>query len=191
MVLTGVYQDSVNRFIQFQCKLEDSEISTEDLEDIILERDGIVILGPSGCGKTILAKKLALNFLKHGIPIILASKYYETDLNALFEKYITAFGSTSTTDLFNTSRTLQLPVLFIIDGLNECEPTKIPRLLLELEKIKNDPQVKILISSQESNPLLCPLELLQIDVDYPSSETKRAIAACIVVNLQILKLILY
>ncbi|HLT86698.1 MAG TPA: hypothetical protein VKZ57_03850, partial [Sphingobacterium sp.] len=35
-ILTGVYQDSVNRFIQFQCKLEDSEISTNDLEDIIV-----------------------------------------------------------------------------------------------------------------------------------------------------------
>lgn len=176
-ILTGVYQDSVNKFIQFQCKLKDSEISTEDLEDIILERDGIVILGPSGCGKTILAKKLALNFLKHGISIILEGKYYETDLNALFEKSIFAIGFTSATDLFNTIRTLQLPVLFIIDGLNECEPTKIPRLLLELEKIKKDHHIKIIISNQESNPLLYPLELLQIYVAYPSSETKRAIAS--------------
>ncbi|WP_316816625.1 SMEK domain-containing protein [Pedobacter nyackensis] len=175
-ILTGIHQDSLNEFVQFECKMDTAEISTNDLKSIILNNDGILILGPSGCGKSILSRKLAVNFLEQGIAIILESKYYETDLNSLFEKSITAFGFSSGTDLFETSWILKLPVLFIIDGLNECEPTKKPKLLLELEKLKNDYQIKILISSQKQDSLFDPLGLLQIDVDYPSFETKRAIA---------------
>lgn len=146
------------------------------MEDIIFKRDGIAIIGPSGCGKTILSKKIALGFLNTGIAIFLEGKYYETDLNALLNKYIAAFGFISTVDIFEISKNLKLPVLFVIDGLNECEPAKIPKLLIELDSIKRNYQIKILITSQKADKYFGVLDLQEITVDYPSYKTKSEIA---------------
>lgn len=175
-ILSGIYHDTGNIFVHFYCRLDDGEVSTDDLNKIILESDGLVVLGPSGCGKSMLSRMLAMRFLEHGFALVLESKYYETDLNDLLEKSIVAFGFDSMDELFQTSKKLDIAALVIIDGINECEGSKRPKLLLEIEKLKTDHQVKIVLSGQQNDPLIGPLNLTQINVDHPSLETKKSIA---------------
>lgn len=175
-ILVGNHQNVIINFVQFQCRLNEEEISTNDLTSLIVGSNDILILGPSGCGKSILSRKIAINFLENGMPVILECKYYKTDLKTLFEKEITTLGFNSGIDFFDTASKLNLPILFIIDGFNECEETKKAKLLIELEKFKSNHSIKILISSQKPDKLFTPLGLLKVDIDYPSIETKNEIA---------------
>ncbi|AQX02338.1 ATP-binding protein [Elizabethkingia anophelis] len=175
-LLKGTYQSSTNVFVSFKCKLNAKEVLTSELKDVVEKNDGLIILGPSGCGKSYLARKIAIDFLDFGIPVILEAKYYETDLNALFEKEISVLGFSSGSDFFEAVTNLKLPILFIVDGFNECDQIKKVKLILELENVKITRGIKILLTSQKYDMLFSSLKLLELNVDYPSIETKKAIA---------------
>ncbi|WP_461791400.1 SMEK domain-containing protein [Pedobacter sp.] len=174
-LIVGKYRDTANNFVQFDCKLNGTKITSNELSQIVRKDDGLLIIGPSGCGKSMLSRMLAINFLDDGVALIFESKYYDSDLGTLLEKSITPFGFNSITDLFGIARELDLQVLMIFDGINECDIQKRPKLLLEIEKIKLDHKVKILLSDQQYDPLFGSLNLPRIDINFPSFETKRAI----------------
>jgi hypothetical protein len=170
------YEMLTNRFVPFLCKVGEKDISTEELPQILLLNKGNLLIGPSGCGKSILARKIAVDFLNNGLPVLLEAKYYETDLNALFEKEIKAYGFINGNDFFTTAEENQLKTLLIIDGLNECNSLTQPRLLLDLEYIVKKHNVLVLITTQEAYEGLNKLNLAHIFISYPDLVFKKAIA---------------
>lgn len=43
-----------NKFVPFTCSLNNVEVITEQLPDLLFQSNGATIIGPSGCGKSIL-----------------------------------------------------------------------------------------------------------------------------------------
>lgn len=175
-VFAGTYQNLKEVFIPFVCKVEDVVHGTDLVQKMIYTQIGAVIIGPSGCGKSIFAKHAALSFLEQGIPVILNGKYYEDSLNDLCDKEVNAMGFNSANDLFNAAIELKLPLLILIDGFNECHPDKKAILLTELETLQSLYEVKIILTDQVNDQRFACLNLLSVQIDYPSSETKKAIA---------------
>jgi hypothetical protein len=175
-ILLGNHQTMIQKFISFPCKVDEVDYASEFIQERIFAESGALVIGPSGCGKSIYAKCTALNFLARGIPVILEAKYYEQSLTALMDKEAGACGFESASDLFATAALLNLPVLILIDGFNECPANKKAKLLAELEKLQAAPQLAILITAQLYDPGFLGLKLLQIQVDFPSADTKKAIA---------------
>lgn len=176
-VICGNHHLSTERFIEFSCKIANIEVTTNELELHLMVSDSMVILGPSGCGKSILASQMAISFLKFGIPITIQGKYYERNLDVMLEKEATTFGFDSGMDLFDTAHVLNIPVLIIIDGYNECIPGKRTHLIAELEKVKIEKKCKVLITTQVDDPLFAPFAALRIDIDFPTPLTKMKIAS--------------
>lgn len=165
-----------NRFVPFVCRAGEEYVPTDQLPGKFLTGSGILLIGPSGCGKSILARKIALAFLNNGLPVLLEAKYYETDLNALFEKEIKAYGFNNGIDFFSTAKESQQKPLLIIDGLNECSTEARPKLLLELEYVMKTYDVFVLITTQELYEGIDVFDLTPISVIYPALATKKAIA---------------
>jgi hypothetical protein len=176
-VVSGTYRDLSEKFVQYTCRIGNQEIYTGSLHGTIAESSGLLILGPSGCGKSILGRQLVLEYLDTGLPVVLEGKYYGNSLNELLNKEASAFGFESALDMFRVASELVLPVLIILDGFNECLLVKKAQLLAELEKLQLDRSVKLVITAQLVDPLFEPLGLLQVDVDFPDSQTKLQIAS--------------
>jgi hypothetical protein len=166
-----------NMFVPFICHSGKDEIQTNELPEKLFSENGGVIIGPSGCGKSILARKLGLIFLSIGLPVVLESKYYDIDLNTLFEKEIRAYGFESGKEFFAISKERNLPILLIIDGLNECAALLMPKLLIELGQVVKQFNPKVIITSQMSNVIADEFGLIPIQVNYPGQNTKKAIAS--------------
>lgn len=171
------YKPIVNRFVDFSCKAGEEEIRTDNLPERLFVDNGGLITGPSGCGKSILARQLAVTFLDRGIPILLEAKYYDSNLDALFEKEAKAFGFDSGNDIIITCKESNLQILVIIDGLNECSSRSKAKLLLELEHVLNTHGVLVLVTTQVIDDEINSLNLKHISVTYPDHTTKKAIAA--------------
>ena len=164
------------KFVPFQCTIGNEIISTAELPENLFDGNSILITGPSGCGKSIFARQLGLHFLNTGITIILEAKYYDDKLDLWIDQQIQPYGFDSSTDFFLIARNEQLPVLFIVDGLNEGGISKIPQIILTLEKLKEDFGIKVLITRQVDEGIHTS-DLIRIKVDHPSFETKKLIAA--------------
>ena len=167
---------SSRSLVPFECTVGNEKIATADLTDNLFQGTGVVIAGPSGCGKSILARQLGVSFLKTGLTIVLEAKYYDDNISEWLDKRIKSYGFENGASFFTLARTEQLPVLFIVDGLNEWDVSKRGRLIIELEKLKNDFEIKVLITTQ-INEHLDSLDLFSIEVGFPTSETKAEISA--------------
>ncbi|MBD3905410.1 SMEK domain-containing protein [Chryseobacterium sp. Ch-15] len=159
-------------FVSFVCKINGEESSTEDLEKLLDGSNGLFLVGPSGCGKSILSKNIALTFCKQNLSVVLESKYYDTNLDAFLEKEICNLGFKNSLEFFKICYEQKQVVLLIIDGFNECDDSKKSQLIAELEKLSLNWTVKFILSSQREEQLVAPLELLKVEVDYPSITTK-------------------
>jgi hypothetical protein len=176
-LLIANHERVAQRFVPISCKAGNIDLSFEQLAGQTFVEKGVVIAGPSGCGKSVLARKLAVDFLRQGLPVLLEAKYYEGSLNALFEKEILAFGFSSGVEYFEICVAYQLKSLVLIDGLNECPAVYRPKLLLELEVLIRNYSVIAMITTQVPSDELASLGLACVTVGYPEENIKRAIAA--------------
>ncbi len=175
-VFIGKFTKSVRELVHFSCNIDDVEKATDNLVNLLNDQYGLFLIGPSGCGKSILSKKIALDFLNHGISIILECKYYDTSLDSLFSQEITSLGFADNSAFFEAILKLNSSVLLVIDGFNECDANKKAKLAAELEIAIAKWPMKVVISSQTKEELLNPLKLLDIKISFPSTQTKSKIA---------------
>lgn len=169
-------QSVVKNFVPIQYIVGDQFFSTDGLSQQLLDLKGLIIYGPSGCGKSVLGKQLAVELINNIFPVVLDAKYYDTNLVKLFNKEINAYGFNSDTDFLTHVVRSEQQVLLIVDGLNECPAELRLKLLLEIKKVVSDWNIKLIVTTQESDPALEELALPSIYIQYPSAEIKMAIA---------------
>ncbi|ASZ13270.1 NERD domain-containing protein [Chitinophaga pendula] len=170
------YEYYISEFVEFECSLENTIINTGD----VVKLSNIHILGPSGCGKSLLSKKIGFkNLDTENVPLIIEAKYFGTAFRALLENEVLLLGAPSLKEFLNACTRLNLTLLIILDGYNECPLSEQRRLARSLLALGYRYSTKFIVTSQKEHEHLKILNLTQIAVIEPSLEVKKQISGLI------------
>ena len=172
------YGPGAGELIEFTCNADGQEISSEEVVRRVSE-DGadLLLRGPSGCGKSLLAARIGMSWINEGgIPITIPSKDFRGNLKTVLECEVGLLDAPSAARLLRAARLLNRPLLFILDGYNECQEPERANLTRSISALLRRYEANILVTSQIS--ILRPdlLALGEIEVLLPSREVKLAIA---------------
>ena len=167
-----------NALVPFSCQLEGKAIPSAEVVMLASERGGGLLLqGPSGCGKSILAEATgnAFNDLG-GIAIIVQGKEFDGSVRDVLEREATLLEAQSAIQLIDDARKLSRPILFIVDGYNECVEELQGRFTRGISALAVRYKAGVLITSQVALARSELLDLSRVYVPPPAKETKTAIA---------------
>ena len=164
--------------VPFSCRLDGKTISSDEVAHLVLERGGGLLLqGPSGCGKSILAKASgkAFNDLG-GVTINIQGKEFVGRIKDMVDREAALLGAQSGAQLLKDTSRLGQPILFIVDGYNECPENLQEQLTRGMAALAGRYRGGLLVTSKVAIVRGDLLELQKVDVLPPSMETKFAIA---------------
>ena len=173
--LTYTHPESV---VTYPCRSGGDPVSSEEVVRLIAERQAdILVHGPSGCGKTLLAGQAGHAFCQHGgLAITIPIKHYSGSIRAVLDREVALLCGSSAATLLRAAKRLNRPLLFVVDGYNECAAQDRPSLTRAIAALARVYEANLLVTSQ------CPLAradllpLHKVEVPLPIAETKRAIA---------------
>ena len=164
--------------VPFTCRYDGRTISTEEVTRMVPEeRAGVLIRGPSGCGKTLLASQVGLASAESGAVVItIPARDYAGSIKAVMDREVGLLIRSKTANVLNAARALNRPLLFVVDGYNECGASESASLTRGLVALARHYEGSVLVTSQI--PLVGgdQLALREIDVPPTDMETKAAIA---------------
>ena len=162
----------------FLCRLDGETIPSDDVACLVFERRGGLLLGgPSGCGKSMLATACGGAFSDlGGVAISVQGKEFVGRLKELVEREATLLGARSGVQLLKDARRLGQPILFIVDGYNECAEDMQGRFTRGMAALAGRNEGGVLMASQVTAVRSDLLDLQEIDVPPPTMETKFASA---------------
>ena len=165
--------------IPFACRSGGETISSRDVAGLVFERRGGVLLkGPSGCGKSMLAEASGVAFnARDGVAISVQGKDFGGSVKELVEREAGLLGARSGVQLLNDAWRLGRPILFIVDGYNECAEDLQGRFTRGMAALTARYKGGVVVASQVAPVRGDLLELREIEVPPPAMETKVAIAA--------------
>ena len=124
-----------------------------------------------------LAASLGTAFSRHGgIVVTIQVKDFDGSLKKALNREVGLLDAPSAIRLLNDVQLLGRPVLFIVDGYNECSEDRQRLLTRGIAALAHKYEASILVTSQVSLARGALLELRKIDVFPPTMETKVAIA---------------
>ena len=171
------YADPVS-VVSFPCQVDESLMPSDDVVVWAAEgRTDILLEGPSGCGKTILANQAGCAFTaRGGVAVTLPIKDYAGSLKNLLDREIGLLIGQPAKNVLSAARRANRPLLFIIDGYNECAPSEQASLSRGLAALARLYEANLLITSQRGITRGGLLPLRRIKVAPATLETKAAIA---------------
>ena len=171
------YQDA-EHLVPFGCESEGEAISSSDVTNLVLEhRGGLLLQGPSGCGKSLLAASSGTALARHGgVTVTIQSKEFEGRVKVVLDREVGLLVTASTTRLLHDTRLLGKPILFIVDGYNECPADRQPQLTRVVAALARKFEAGVLVTSQVPLTKGDLLDLQKVNVPPPTMETKTAIA---------------
>ena len=164
--------------VPFPCESDGVTAPSSEVIGAVLEgRAGALLHGPSGCGKSMLASSsgVALS-VRGGVTISLQAKDFVGGVKELVDREARLLGARSGMQLIKDARRLDRPILFIVDGYNECSHDRQRLLTRVVAALAYRYEAGILVTSQVPLARRSLLELQKFKVRAPSTETKLAIA---------------
>ena len=166
------------RVVPFTCLSDGRKVSSDEVVDLGADqRVDILLRGPSGCGKTLLAGRAGLAFSQRGgVAITIPIKHYSGGIKAVLNREVGLLCDASAATVLGAARRLDRPLLFIVDGYNECAAPDQPSLTRTLAALVRRYEANLLVTSQ------CPLArddllpLHTVEVPRATPETKTSIA---------------
>ena len=159
------------------CRRDDEPLSFDELASRAVEEPSLALIGPSGCGKSLFSCSLALAAIARGeVSIILAAKDFDGSLSEVANREVTLLGAPSAKLLINAALRSGRPLLFVIDGYNECAPAERQRLTRGIAAAARRYEARIILSGQSPVERADLLDLHEYTVQRPERETKLAIA---------------
>lgn len=136
-------------------KNEGKECLSDSCWELARSSEYTYFIGPSGCGKTHHLIHIALRSLSERcIPIFLNARDYDGNLSQLLGRGISKLVTRTSEKVTDAASKTQLPLVLIVDGLNECPRSSSgssTSLLQELESFRQKHQsAHILVSSQSA-----------------------------------------
>ena len=164
--------------VPFSCESNGVAAPSSEVMGAVLEgRGGALLHGPSGCGKTMLASSSGVALTgRGGVAISVQGKDFVGGLKELMDREASLLGARSGMQLINDARRLGRPILFIVDGYNECSQDRQRLLTRVVAALAYRYEAGILVTSQVPLARGSLLELQKFEVRAPITETKVAIA---------------
>ena len=164
--------------VPFSCESNGVAAAPSEVIGAVLEgRGGVLLHGPSGCGKTMLASSSGVALSgRGGVAISVQGKDFVGGVKELVDREAGLLGARSGMELINDARRLGRPILFIVDGYNECSKDRQRLLTRVVAALAYRYEAGILVTSQVALARGSLLELQKFEVRAPSTETKVAIA---------------
>lgn len=173
----ATYHAIASTMVDFACRSDDKEFSTEQLVRQITElRADFLLLGPSGCGKSLLAANAGVLFARRGVPITVAARDYQGNFKSLLDREVGLLAGLSAIELLSAAKQLSLPTLLIVDGYNECSETQRTGLTRSIAALSRRFEAGILITSQTALERKDLLPLSEVTVAEPDQQLKLTIA---------------
>lgn len=139
--------------------------------------ESTILRGPSGCGKTIAAARAGVVAIEHGrVPVVIPAKYFRSKLGPLLRAEVAVLGVPRIAALLNACRRLERPLLFILDGYNECPETLRETLVRAIAELCHVNGASLGITSQIGLERSDLLDISDILLPYADLEEKAAIA---------------
>ena len=172
-----IYRDAES-LVPFGCKSEEESFSSSDVTDLVLEHGrGLLLRGPSGCGKSMLAASSGMALVRRGgVAVTVQSKEFDGGIKAALDREVGLLGPVSTQRLLHDARRFNRPILFIVDGYNECPADRQSQLTRAVAALTRKFEAGVLVTSQIPLAKGDLLDLRRIDVSSPTMKTKAAIA---------------
>jgi hypothetical protein len=183
--LLGQYRDAFVRtygplageLVSGRCRVAGTSLSFDDLVARTIAEPSLALIGPSGCGKSLLSHRLGLTAMDQGtIPVILAAKDFQGSLRDVANREATMLGAPSMRHVLTAARRLDRPVMWIIDGYNECNIGERGRLTRSIVAAARRYGAQVVLSSRTAVERADLLALPEYVVEPPDQETKLAIA---------------
>ena len=164
--------------IPFNCRVEGKDVSSGQVRRLIgEERTDVLIKGPSGCGKSLLAAKAALALTElDGIPVLIPVKDYAGNAKAVLEREVRTLVDSPAVKLLRAARALNRPLVFVVDGYNECAEADRAFLTRRVAALARMYRGGVVVTSQIPLVRGDRLRLREVEVRAPDRETKVAIA---------------
>lgn len=164
--------------VPFACRVDGEVVSSNDVVRWVADgQANIMIQGPSGCGKTLLAGHAGRAFAERGgVAVTLPIKDHTGSLKTLLDREVGLLIGQPATTVLGAARRRNLPLLFVIDGYNECAPSERPSLTRGLAGLARIYEADLLVTSQTSVARGDLLALRMVEVAPATPETKTAIA---------------
>ena len=164
--------------VPYACRSDGKPVSSDDVVRLVAQRHAdVLVQGPSGCGKTLLAGQAGHAFSQHGgTAITIPIKHFSGSIRDVLNREVRLLCDASAATLLRAVKRLNRPLLFVVDGYNECAVQDRPSLTRALAALARVYEANLLVTSQ------CPLsradflQLHTIEVPLPTLETKTAIA---------------
>ena len=164
--------------VPFSCESDGVTAPSSEVIGAVLEgRAGALLHGPSGCGKSMLASSsgVALS-VRGGVVISLQAKDFVGGVKELVDREAGLLGARSGMQLITDARRLGRPILFIVDGYNECSQDRQRLLTRVVAALAYKYEAGILVTSQVPLARGDLLELQTFEVRAPNPDTKVSIA---------------
>ena len=172
----------VNRLLEelvsFTCRSDGNRMSSDEVTRLIVEeRADTVVRGPSGCGKTLLATEVAVRFTAAGgIVFLVRGMDYTGDVDAVIQREARLLVQADGREVLDAATALKRPLLFVVDGYNECVESEQGSLTRELVALTREYRATVLVTSQDGLVHEDLLTIRQVRVPRAEKDTKEAIA---------------
>ena len=165
--------------VPFICGTGEQSIPSGDVARLVVDRRvGVLLKGPSGCGKSMLAEASGVAFSdRGGVAISVQGKDFGGSVKELVDREAGLLGAQSGVQLLKDARRLNRPVLFIVDGYNECAEELQGRFTRGMAALAARYEGGVMVASQVAPVRGDLLELREVEVAPPTMDTKVAIAA--------------
>ena len=172
------YGPLVANMVPFDCR-ERGVLRRSD-EIIGLGADGtdLLVSGSSGCGKTLIAYGIALDCFARGrIPLFISAKDFEGNFRDLVSREVVLLDALSAEALLSACRRLRRPLVFILDGYNECSDGLRAKLTRYVAVAARRYEATVAVTTQTALERAELLSLTEAAVLQPSNEIKQTIAS--------------
>lgn len=172
----STYQPTAAQLMPFRGITEGAVRTTDEVVQSTADGGSLLIEGKSGCGKSMLAVDIALRSLNDRVPIILPSREFEGNFREVLSRETALLDAPAGEALILACRKLGRPLLFVVDGYNECSPRNRAKLTRAIAAAAKRYEAQIVVTAQEPLERDDLLPLPKFSVVPPDDVAKLAIA---------------
>ena len=171
--------EAANRLVPFECRCANGDVvsSSDVCRMVARDKVDLVLQGGSGRGKSMLAGQCGVEFLRGGgVALVLSVREYDRDVKSVLDREARLLSAPSAAAVLRAARRLRRPILFVVDGYNECAVERRGSLTRRIAALTRMYEAGLLVTSRVVLARGDLLPIKTIEVPPFSMEAKLTIA---------------